>query len=102
MSTGMTLSDMKNIDVRKVDPSTLVDINTVKVNTDLPVEERKKDFIRQVKNPYCFRCGKVVVKMSFADTTATLEDRLKIILEAYRTVDGKTLQISVSKIWTRS
>ena len=77
MSTDMTLSDMKNIDVRTVDPSTLVDINTVKVNTDLSVEERKKDFIRQVKNPYCFRCGKVVVKMSFADTTATLEDRLE-------------------------
>lgn len=77
MNTDMTISDMKNIDVRKVDPSTLVDINTVKVNTDLPVEERKKDFIRQVKNPYCFRCGKVVVKMSFADTTATLEDRLE-------------------------
>jgi len=77
MSTGMTLSDMKYIDVRTVDPSTLVDINTVKVNTDLPVEERKKDFIRQIKNPYCFRCGKVVVKMSFADTTATLEDRLE-------------------------
>ncbi len=77
MSAGMTLSEMKNIDVRTVDPSTLVDINTVKVNTDLPVEERKKDFIRQIKNPYCFRCGKVVVKMSFADTTATLEDRLE-------------------------
>jgi len=77
MNTDMTISDMKNIDVRTVDPSTLVDINTVKVNTDLPVEERKKDFIRQVKNPYCFRCGKVVVKMSFADTTATLEDRLE-------------------------
>ena len=73
----MTISDMKNINVRTVDPSTLIDINTVKVNTDLPVEERKKDFIRQVKNPYCFRCGKVVVKMSFADTTATLEDRLE-------------------------
>ena len=77
MSTCMTLSDMKNTDVRTVDPSTLVDINTVKVNTDLPVEERKKDFIRQIRNPYCFICGKVVVKMSFADTTATLEDRLE-------------------------
>lgn len=77
MNTSMTIMDMKNIDIRTVDPSTLVDIKTVKVNTDLPVEERKKDFIRQVKNPYCFRCGKVVVKMSFADTTATLEDRLE-------------------------
>lgn len=77
MNTAMTITDMKNIDIRTVDPSTLVDIKTVKVSTDLPVEERKKDFISQVKNPYCFRCGKVVVKMSFADTTATLEDRLE-------------------------
>jgi len=63
MDTVMTITDMKNIDIRTVDPSTLVDIKTVKVNTDLPVEERKKDYIRQVKNPYCFKCGKVVVKM---------------------------------------
>ncbi len=77
MNTAMTIADMKNIDIRTVNPSTLVDIKTVKVNTDLPVEERKKDFIKQVKNPYCFRCGKIVVKMSFADTTATLEDRLE-------------------------
>lgn len=77
MNTSMTINEMKNIDIRTVDPSTLVDIKKVKVNTDLPVEERKKDFIRQVKNPYCFRCGNVVIKISFADTTATLEERLE-------------------------
>ncbi|MCM1988842.1 DUF6870 family protein [Oceanirhabdus seepicola] len=77
MIRASDIEEMKNIDIRKVDPATLVDIKTVKVNTDLSVEERKKDFIRQVKNPYCFRCGNIVIKISFADTTATLEERLE-------------------------
>ena len=77
MDTVISIADMKNIDIRTVDPSILVDIKTVKINTDLTVEERKKDYIRQVKNPYCFKCGKVVVKMSFADTTVSLEERLE-------------------------
>ena len=73
----MTLREMKEIDIRTVDPDTLVDIKTVTVNTDLPIDERKNDYIKQVKNPYCFKCGKVVVKMSFAETTTTLEDQLE-------------------------
>ena len=73
----MTLREMKEIDIRTVDPDTLVDIKTVTVNTDLPIDERKNDYIKQVKNPYCFKCGKVVVKMSFAETNATLEDQLE-------------------------
>lgn len=35
----------------------LVDINSVSVDTDLPKEERIKQFIRQIKNPYMFKCG---------------------------------------------
>ena len=73
----MTLREMKEIDIRTVDPETLVDIKNVSINTDLPIDERKKDYIKQVKNPYCFKCGKVVVKMSFAETTAPLEDQLE-------------------------
>ncbi|WP_243128215.1 DUF6870 family protein [Clostridium niameyense] len=73
---------MKNVDIRTVDPSTLVDIKTVNVNTNLPIEERKKDFIKQVKNPYCFKCGDIVVKVSFSNTTATLEERLENYLKS--------------------
>ena len=35
----------------------------------------------QIGNPYCYRCGKVVVKVSFAETDATLEDRLEHYLK---------------------
>lgn len=71
---------MKNIDIRTVNPDTLVDINDTKVNAKLPIEERILDFIQQIKNPYCYKCGKVVVKISFNDTDATLEDRMESFL----------------------
>nr|WP_314464389.1 hypothetical protein [uncultured Clostridium sp.] len=71
---------LRQVDVRTVDPDMLVDINDTKINVKLPKEERILDFIRQIKNPYCYRCGKVVVKISFSDTDATLEDRMESLL----------------------
>lgn len=59
-----------------IDRDALVDIRDVNIDTSLPKEERMRDFIRQVKNPYLFRHGKYVVKISFADTDITLEQRL--------------------------
>lgn len=76
----MDFSALKQVDVRTVNPDTLVDIGDIKVNTKLPKEERVLDFIRQIGNPYCYRCGKVVVKISFNDTDATLEDRMESLL----------------------
>ena len=34
------------------------------------------DFIRQIGNPYCYRHGKYVVKVSYTDTDVTLEQRM--------------------------
>ena len=74
--TEEELDAMQNVDVRTVDINTLKDIRDVKVNTDLPKEERMLDFVRQIGNPYCYRHGKYVVKISFVDTDVTLEQRL--------------------------
>ena len=70
--------------IRAVDPAALVDIRDVKVNTALPKRERILDFIRQIGNPCCYRHGKYVVRVSFADTDISLEDRL----EAYIRTKG--------------
>ncbi|MCD8107317.1 MAG: hypothetical protein LUE20_05075 [Oscillospiraceae bacterium] len=48
------LEEMKSVDIRTVERSTLVDINTVEINTSLPPTERIVDYIRQIKNPYCY------------------------------------------------
>ena len=72
-----SLESMRDTDVRTIDPALLVDIRDVKVNTSLSKEDRLLDYLSQIKNPYCFKHGKTVVKVSFADTEATLEDRLE-------------------------
>ncbi|HHY51749.1 MAG TPA: hypothetical protein GX499_00700 [Clostridiales bacterium] len=74
------ISALRQVDVEQVDPNSLADINAIQVNPHLPREERIREFMRQIKNPYCFRCGKMVVKISFRDTDATLEDRIKSLL----------------------
>ncbi len=75
------LQQMKQVDVRTVDRDTLMDIRDVQVDRTLPRGQRFVDFLRQIGNPYCYRCGKAVVKISFADTDATLEDRLEHYLK---------------------
>lgn len=67
---------MREVDIRAVDPDSLRDIREVTVNTELSRKERMLDFLRQIGNPYCYRHGKYVVKVSFANTEATLEDRM--------------------------
>lgn len=80
--TQENLKAMRNVDVRTVDPATLRDIRDVEINTELPKEERILDFIRQIGNPYCYRHGKYVVKVSYADTDVTLEQRLLSYMRA--------------------
>lgn len=74
--TRETVQAMKDVDVRTVDPDTLRDIRDVEVRPELPKKERMLDFIRQIGNPYCYRHGKYVVKVSFTDTDVTLEERM--------------------------
>ena len=58
----------------------LVDIREVSVDKNLPKEERIAAFIRQIKNPYRFRCGDFVVNACFAGNGVTLEECLQGIL----------------------
>ena len=54
----------------------LVDICTISVNKALPREARIAEFIKQIGNPYKFKCGKFTVTAKYADTGLTLEDCL--------------------------
>lgn len=73
---ALSITSMKNTDLATIDRDALVDIRDVKVNTALPKRERALDFIRQIKNPYCYKHGKYVVKVGFSDTEVSLEERL--------------------------
>jgi len=60
----------------------LADIRDIKIDTALPLQERMKSYIRQIKNPYHYKCGDITVRVSFADTDTTLEDRITRLLLA--------------------
>lgn len=65
---------MRNVDIRTVELAELVNINDVNIRTDLPFPQKACDYIMQIKNPYCFRCGDVAVKVSYSSTNTTLSD----------------------------
>lgn len=74
--TREQIEAMENVDIWTVDTETLRDIRDVEINADLPKRERMLDFVRQIGNPFCYRHGKYVVKVSFTDTDITLEQRM--------------------------
>jgi hypothetical protein len=84
MSCDLSVEDMqtlKNIDPKNIDSSKLVDIKTVHINTSIPKQKRILDYIEKIKNPYCYKCGDIVVMVGFEDTNISLEDRLKSFMQ---------------------
>ena len=73
----MGIEAMKTVDPKNVDRSVLVQRSSVRLNPDAPREDRLRDFIRQIKNPYCYLDGKTVVKITFSNTDTTMEDCLE-------------------------
>ncbi len=70
------MTDIKDL----TNPDTLVDINDISVNKDLPKPERIKEYIRQIKNPYRFKCGNFVVTAKYSDKGLSIEDCLQSII----------------------
>lgn len=70
------LREKAKVDIRTVDANMLVDIADVKIDSSLPVNERISDYLRQIKNPYCFKSNGVIVKIGFTGKKK-LEDCIK-------------------------
>ena len=58
----------------------LVDIRDVKIDRSVSVEERMKSYVEQIKNPYMFKVGSTVVRVSYANTQATINDNFVNLL----------------------
>lgn len=83
MLTITDLEQLQAVDPFSVDETTLVDIQTVKINTELSKEQRILDFVNQIRNPYLYKCGGLIVQSVYANTEVTLTDRMK---QYFRTI----------------
>jgi len=73
---------MRNVDIRTVQRSELVDINVLDIKTSLPFIEKVHDYLTQTDNAYCFLCGDVIIKVSHSKTTTTLTDCMEEIIRS--------------------
>ena len=65
---------MKQNDFSQASETSLIDIRDIAVRNDLPREQRISEFIRQIKDPYHFKCGQFTVHVGFTPNGATLEE----------------------------
>ena len=70
------LKKKKKVDVRTVDISALEDIEKIEIDSSLSARERWMDFAEKIKNPFCFICNGMVVKVSYSEAKESLENKL--------------------------
>ena len=78
--TTEDLENMKKVDLRSVDRNSLVDLQEIRIDHSLPIEQRVKDFVEKVKNPYCFKVGDVVVTVDFNHEGNSFEEQFEKML----------------------
>ncbi len=59
----------------------LVDIRDVKIDRSLPVEELMKSYVEQIKNPYMFKVGNTVVRVSYKEDGPSFQELFNQMLE---------------------
>lgn len=77
MYNSEMLASMRQQSIKEVNAADLVDIRTVSIDTSAPPEQRMIDYLEQIKNPYCFRCGDAVVAIRFSSKGTALDGLLK-------------------------
>jgi len=68
------LKTMRNINIQHINPDTIPDIREINIENDKPLFERVSEYIKQTKNPYFIRSGKILMKIEHDETEATIED----------------------------
>ena len=76
MNSQTDLNGLKNIGIEQCEPDQLVDLRSVSIDKSIPVPERMRSFVKQIKNPYLFKVDDITVKVEFS-SGKSLEDSLR-------------------------
>ena len=77
MITVLDLERLCEVEIENLELSTLINVEQVIIDQNLPVTERMMEYLEKVKNPYCFLCGETPVKICFMENEIKLEKKLK-------------------------
>lgn len=80
MLTLEMIDDFMSVNMDTVDVGTLADISTLKLDNSLPKEKRMDYVLEKLKNPFCFRCGEMGIKLEFDDNAPPMGEVLTNLL----------------------
>lgn len=76
MITSALIDSFMNVNMDTVDRSKLADISVLEFDNTLPKERRPAYVLEKLKNPLCFRCGEVGIKLEFDDNAPPIQEVL--------------------------
>jgi hypothetical protein len=76
----LNIEIMKNVPIERVSRTDLVDIETVSVGSDFKEIGRIAEYVRQIRNPYCFIAGKHIIKARYAEHGPSIEECVRGVL----------------------
>ena len=76
-----TIEEMKKLSIEECDKEQLVDLKNIEVDGEKSREERILDYIRQVKNPYCFKVGDVAVRLAFDEGGRSFQECMEELVQ---------------------
>lgn len=68
---------MGDADIMQADRDALVDIRDIHIDSTEPVETKIRAYIRQAHDPFMVKYGDYIIKLSYADTEKTMDDRMR-------------------------
>jgi len=84
MEGGQTMTTAQLRELQNIVPprEQRVDISTIRLDMDAPAAVRAEQYLRQIKNPYAFRCGEVAVNVRFCHNGKPLAQAIQSYLTA--------------------
>lgn len=76
MFTCSQLAAMRDIEINKINKSRLIDAGNIRLEDAPSKEERIRNYLEQIENPYCFRCGDVGIKVAYTPDAPSLQEIL--------------------------
>ncbi len=74
MITPEMIGQFMGMDIGKTDTKHLVDINALKFDNSLSKEKRISYIIKELQNPFCFRCGNMGIQIEFDDNAPPMDE----------------------------
>lgn len=75
------LEQLKQVDVRTISHNELIDLKEIKIDEEASKKQRIQQFVEQIKNPFCFKVGEIVVSVGFSNDGISFEERMKQYLD---------------------